>query len=137
MGSTFWILLGVWLGIKNLRDILNSSYSTCMSAESYIQTWEFPTTRVDPNDRISHIKTPAAPKFREWISLASQLKAPGPESLKQPLSLLRQGNKQPPLPFTNPFPLILNPPHPLIMKPPLCYILVLYWGDLVLGGWGG
>ena len=36
----------------------------------------------------------------------------------------------------NPFPLILNPPHPLI-KPPLCYTLVLYWGDLVLGGWGG
>ena len=28
-------------------------------------------------------------------------------------------------------------PHPLIIKSPLCYILVLYWGDLVLGGLGG
>ena len=29
------------------------------------------------------------------------------------------------------------PIHPLIIKPPPCYILVLYWGDLVLGGLGG
>ena len=27
-----------------------------------------------------------------------------------------------------------KPPHPLIIRPPLCYILVLYGGDLVLGG---
>ena len=38
---------------------------------------------------------------------------------------------------TNPFPLLLNPPNPLITNPPLFYILVLYWRDLVLGGWGG
>ena len=34
-------------------------------------------------------------------------------------------------------PLILNPPPPLIMKPPLCYILVLYLGDVFLGVRGG
>ena len=37
----------------------------------------------------------------------------------------------------HPLPLILNPPNPLIIRPPLCYILVLYWGVLLLGGWGG